>query len=70
MLREMKCFVCGKSVRVLEQFSDDPAKNCWDGGIVDWMTGGYGSIYDCSRFLVCLCDSCLMHKDLIREPKC
>jgi len=55
----MKCIVCGKEVLELEHFSDDDGSKCWDGGIVAWVTAGYGSIHDCLRFLICICDGCL-----------
>lgn len=63
----LPCIVCGKQVKELEHFSDDPAANCWDGGIVEWVVAGYGSIHDCSRFLVCLCDECLTKNRLPAE---
>lgn len=59
-MRVQTCIVCGKLVRELEHFNDnDPADNCWNGGIVEWVTAGYGSVHDCSRFLVCICDNCI-----------
>ncbi len=59
----MRCLVCNREVIELEHFSDDdPAANCWDGGIVEWVIAGYGSAYDCSRFLVCICDACVTER--------
>jgi hypothetical protein len=59
----VKCIVCGKNVPELAHFTDDdPPSNCWDGGIVEWVAAGYGSIHDCSRFLICICDDCVTTK--------
>ena len=63
----MKCIICNKRIPELEHFSDDPAGNCWNGGLVEWVCAGYGSIHDCSRFLICICDSCLSKLRLPNE---
>jgi len=57
----MKCIICDKRVEELHHFSDDPAQNCWSAGLVEWVTAGYGSAFDMSRFLICLCDRCLLN---------
>lgn len=58
----MKCLVCGKNVQKLPFSDKDQPRNCWDGGIVEWVTAGYGSTHDCSRFLICICDACITEK--------
>jgi hypothetical protein len=55
----MKCIICGKDVPVLESFVPNPAGNCWDGGIVEWIQAGYGSRHDTAKFLICICDDCI-----------
>lgn len=55
------CIVCGKQVKEIEHFSDDPAMNWW-GGVVEWVTAGYGSKHDTDRILVCICDDCIAAK--------
>ena len=61
----MKCLICGKNIQEVHHFNDeDPARNCWDGGVVEWVTAGYGSVHDCSRFLICICDACITAKKI------
>jgi len=58
----MKCIICDKNIEEVHHFNDDdPADNCWD-GLVEWVTAGYGSIHDCSRFLICICDTCITER--------
>lgn len=59
----MQCIICGKDVQEEKHFDDnDPTQNCWDGGLVEWVYAGYGSVHDCSRFLICICDACITEK--------
>jgi hypothetical protein len=66
------CVACGKKIYLLDIFSpvDDPAQACWDGGIVEWVTAGYGSRHDMDKYLICLCDDCVSGiQDYERNPK-
>jgi len=64
----MKCIVCGKNVKELHH-SDNPQESCWSGGIVEQITAGYGSTYDCLSFLICVCDNCLTKKGRAMGPR-
>jgi hypothetical protein len=56
------CIGCGKKI---ERYDDtlpeatDPATDMWDGGIVEWITAGYGSRLDTNRYLIGICDDCM-----------
>lgn len=62
----MNCIGCGHEVKRLDaglKPSDDPAKDMYDGGIVEWIYAGYGSRHDTTRFLICVCDDCIERYD-------
>ena len=57
----MKCCRCGLELKlVLESQADTrPELACWDGGTVDVVIPGYGSIHDMSKLVICFCDNCI-----------
>ena len=63
----MKCICCNKEINLVERTfhrvknytNCPPEQNMWDGGVVDRILAGYGSIYDNGVILICVCDKCL-----------
>lgn len=59
----MNCICCGESIDDSGPTLNSPPENsCWNSGVVDKISSGYGSIHDGSVFLICVCDKCLTQK--------
>lgn len=60
MLKERKCVICKKTVKEMSGvISDEPENLAWDGGAAFRNTVGYGSKFDMSELIICLCDECI-----------
>lgn len=61
----LKCICCGTNVQLLDlgcESDSPPEHGMWEDGMVDKVTAGYGSKFDCDRFLIAMCDSCIEEK--------
>jgi hypothetical protein len=62
-----KCICCDKEISLLmpETKSTHPLKqeqSMWENGIVNKISGGYGSDYDLCEFYFGICDECITSK--------
>ncbi len=59
------CVCCGKEIPRFESF---PKSKDWegmfDGGIVDTISAGYGSVLDGDIYVIAICDDCIKEKKL------
>jgi hypothetical protein len=49
-----QCMICDKKIQLWDSYL-----NRWKGGIVDKITGNYGSNYHGRTFTVAFCDDCI-----------
>jgi len=56
---DLKCMVCKKELKPLEEGEYEPEKDMWDDAGVHTFVPGYGSKHDSTRFIVGICDDCI-----------
>jgi len=65
-LNPLSCVCCGKAIPLLHPENEDlghiSSQTMWDGGIVQEISAGYGSVLDCDVYLIGICDDCIKIK--------
>ena len=62
---EHNCVVCDKPIkRIMTLPNDTDWQGCWNGGIVNKISAGYGSLLDGDMFILAICDECVKKKKL------
>lgn len=58
-----KCIVCSKEIDRIHGFDNDKIwEGCWNDGIVENISAGYGSKLDGDQFTIAICDRCILDK--------
>lgn len=58
-MEKVQCFCCGKEINIIDK--NDPIQDSdIDGGIIELIHPGYSSRYDNMRFIITICDDCLL----------
>lgn len=59
------CICCGKEIKKLDGLPKDKDwEGMWDGGIVERISAGYGSLLDGDMYVLAICDDCVKLKQL------
>jgi hypothetical protein len=59
------CIGCGKEIKKLDGLPKDKDwEGMWDGGIVERISAGYGSLLDGDMYILAICDDCVKFKKL------
>lgn len=61
------CVVCNKEIKEIFTSVDencDDWEQCFDSGVVEKISAGYGSSLDGKQYVLAICDSCIMEKEL------
>ena len=61
---DYNCIICDKEIKQLhESLGDQPDYNgCFDDGIVDKISAGFGSLLDGNMYVIAICDKCIDSK--------
>jgi len=65
-MRTFKCICCGAKIKPLYPEHLDalkPQSGMWDDGTVELITMPYGSILDMNKYLIGICDNCIIKKE-------
>ena len=62
-MKQYNCISCNNPIKQL----DPDVSDMWDGGIVDEIQAGFGSIFDGRKFIIAICDECLKEKKLLSD---
>jgi hypothetical protein len=53
----INCICCGTEIKTL--YENNPQIRMWEGGVVEKISVGYGSINDGDEFYIAICDNCI-----------
>ena len=54
------CIKCDFEIKPIEpNHHDKPENSMWNGGIVDRIAAGYGSVLDGNMYIIAICDGCV-----------
>lgn len=59
-----RCVCCEKEIKKLDGLKDKDWEGMWDGGIVEKISAGYGSLLDGDMYVLAICDDCVRRKQL------
>jgi hypothetical protein len=64
-MKDINCICCGNPIKPLDIFkgqADSLKSHLWDDAMVTEIVAGYGSGFDCDKFIIGICDTCIEKK--------